>query len=86
MTDADSYLAVGPFVFNKTEYWRVLNARATSLPDGLLRRAIRQGARTQVLRCQTVASSLERSGFSGLRMRMADNRHIDDGTNPPCHN
>jgi hypothetical protein len=31
MTDTDSYRAVGPFVFNKTEYWRVLNERATSL-------------------------------------------------------
>lgn len=31
ITDAASYRAVGPFVFNKTEYWRVLNQRATSL-------------------------------------------------------
>ena len=31
MTDADSYRAIGPFVFNKTAYWRVLNERATSL-------------------------------------------------------
>jgi hypothetical protein len=31
ITDAESYRAVGPFVFNKTEYWRVLNERATSL-------------------------------------------------------
>jgi hypothetical protein len=31
ITDAESYRAVGPFVFNKTEYWRVLNERATGL-------------------------------------------------------
>jgi hypothetical protein len=31
MADAESYRAVGPFVFNKTEYWRVFNERATSL-------------------------------------------------------
>ena len=31
ITGAESYRAVGPFVFNKTEYWRVLNERATSL-------------------------------------------------------
>lgn len=31
ITDAESYRAVGPFVFNKTEYWRVLSERATTL-------------------------------------------------------
>jgi hypothetical protein len=31
MTNAEWYRAVGPFVFNKTEYWRVLNERATIL-------------------------------------------------------
>ena len=31
ITDVESYRAVGPFVFNKAEYWRVLNERATSL-------------------------------------------------------
>ena len=31
MTDAESYRAVGPFVFNNREYWQVLNERATSL-------------------------------------------------------
>jgi hypothetical protein len=29
--DVESYRAVGPFVFNKTEYWRVLSERVTSL-------------------------------------------------------
>jgi len=32
MTDADSYRAIGPFVFNKAEYWQVLNERAATLP------------------------------------------------------
>jgi hypothetical protein len=31
ITDAESYRAVGPFVFNKTEYWCVLNEPATGL-------------------------------------------------------
>jgi hypothetical protein len=31
ITDAESYRAVGPFVFNKTEYWQVLNKRAATL-------------------------------------------------------
>ena len=31
ITDPESYRAVGPFVFNKTEYWHVLNERAISL-------------------------------------------------------
>jgi hypothetical protein len=31
ITDAASYRAIGPFVFNKAEYWRVFNERATSL-------------------------------------------------------
>jgi hypothetical protein len=31
MTDMDSYRAVGPFVFNKTEYWQLLNERAATL-------------------------------------------------------
>ena len=31
ITDAESYRAVGPFVFNKTEYWHVLNERAISV-------------------------------------------------------
>ena len=30
ITDVGSYCAVGPFVFNETEYWRVLNERPTS--------------------------------------------------------
>ena len=33
IVDADSYRAIGPFVFNKTDYWQVLNARAATLPD-----------------------------------------------------
>lgn len=31
MTDMNSYRAIGPFVFNKTEYWQVLNQRASTL-------------------------------------------------------
>jgi hypothetical protein len=31
MTDADSYRAIGPFVFDKTKYWQVLNQRAATL-------------------------------------------------------
>jgi hypothetical protein len=31
MTDMDSYRAIGPFVFHKTEYWQVLNGRAVTL-------------------------------------------------------
>jgi hypothetical protein len=31
MTDADSCRAIGPFVFNKTEYWQLLNQRASTL-------------------------------------------------------
>jgi hypothetical protein len=31
MTDMDSYRAIGPFMFNKTEYWQVLNERAVTL-------------------------------------------------------
>lgn len=31
MTDTESYCAVGPYVFSKAEYWRVLNERAASL-------------------------------------------------------
>ena len=31
ITDAESYRAAGPFAFNRTEYWRVLNERAISL-------------------------------------------------------
>jgi len=30
-TDSDSYRAIGPFMFNKTEYWQVLNERAATL-------------------------------------------------------
>jgi hypothetical protein len=29
--DLDSYRSVGPFVFNKTDYWQDLNMRATAL-------------------------------------------------------
>jgi hypothetical protein len=31
ITETESYRTVGPFVFDKTEYWRVLNGRATTL-------------------------------------------------------
>jgi hypothetical protein len=31
MTEMDSCRAIGPFVFNKTEYWQVLNERAAAL-------------------------------------------------------
>jgi hypothetical protein len=31
MTDTNSYRAIGPFVFNKTEYSRVINERAATL-------------------------------------------------------
>ena len=32
--DLDSYRGVGPFMFNKTDYWKLLNERATHLPRG----------------------------------------------------
>ena len=31
MKDADSYRSVGPFLFNKTEYWQLLAKRASAL-------------------------------------------------------
>lgn len=32
MTDLDAYRGVGPFLFNNTAYWQVLNERASALP------------------------------------------------------
>ena len=34
MRDAESYRGVGPFVFNRTEYWQVLHDRAVALAEG----------------------------------------------------
>jgi hypothetical protein len=31
MTDVDSYRGVGPFVFNKTEYWQLFHGRRVTL-------------------------------------------------------